>query len=49
MARIETKAGHGAGKSLELRIDEACDKYTFAAQSLDLKWHDDWFKCKLYC
>lgn len=28
LARIETKAGHGAGKSTMMRILEATDKYT---------------------
>ncbi|TIB86967.1 hypothetical protein E3Q10_00588 [Wallemia mellicola] len=38
LARLETKAGHGAGKSTEMRIAEATDKYTFAAHELGLKW-----------
>ncbi|TIB14518.1 hypothetical protein E3P92_01977 [Wallemia ichthyophaga] len=38
LARIETKAGHGAGKSTQMRILEATDKYTFAANELGLKW-----------
>ncbi|RKP21847.1 prolyl endopeptidase-like protein [Rozella allomycis CSF55] len=34
LIRIETKAGHGSGKSLEKRIEEAVDKYLFIAKSM---------------
>ncbi|CAG8661791.1 16803_t:CDS:2, partial [Dentiscutata heterogama] len=40
MIRIETKAGHGSGKPTKKRIDEATDKYSFIALSLDAKWVD---------
>jgi len=38
LIRIEKKAGHGAGKSTEKKIQEAADKWGFVAQSLGLKW-----------
>jgi prolyl oligopeptidase len=37
MIRIETKAGHGAGKPTTKVIDEAADKLAFAAHFLGLK------------
>ncbi|KAI0758635.1 prolyl oligopeptidase family-domain-containing protein [Trametes elegans] len=37
LIRIDKKAGHGAGKSTEMRIREYADKYGFIAQSLGLK------------
>ncbi|RIB07957.1 prolyl endopeptidase-like protein [Gigaspora rosea] len=40
MIRIDTKAGHGAGKPTKKRIEEATDKYSFIALSLDAKWVD---------
>ncbi|BGP47335.1 hypothetical protein JCM10450v2_003187 [Rhodotorula kratochvilovae] len=40
LIRIDTKSGHGAGKSTEKKIEEAVDKYGFVAQSMGLKWHD---------
>jgi prolyl oligopeptidase len=36
MIRIETRAGHGAGKPTSKQIDEAADKFAFAAHFLDL-------------
>jgi len=39
LIRIEQKAGHGAGKSTEKRIQECADKWGFVAQALGLKWH----------
>ncbi|KAJ8502127.1 hypothetical protein ONZ51_g205 [Trametes cubensis] len=36
LIRIDKKAGHGAGKSTEMRIREYADKYGFIAQSLGL-------------
>ncbi|KAI0676715.1 prolyl oligopeptidase [Trametes maxima] len=40
LIRIDKKAGHGAGKSTEMRIRESADKYGFIAQSLGLKARD---------
>lgn len=37
LIRIDTKSGHGAGKSTDKRIVEAADKWSFVAQSLGLK------------
>ncbi|KAH9978264.1 prolyl oligopeptidase [Lactifluus volemus] len=39
LLRLEMKAGHGAGKSTEVKIKEAADKWSFAAQTMGLKWH----------
>lgn len=39
--RIETKAGHGAGKPTKKRIDEATDKFSFLGLALDAKWVED--------
>jgi prolyl oligopeptidase len=36
MIRIETRAGHGAGKPTSKQIDEAADKLAFAAHFLGL-------------
>jgi prolyl oligopeptidase len=36
LIRIETKAGHGAGKPTSKQIDEAADKFAFAAHFLGL-------------
>ena len=36
MIRIETRAGHGAGKPTKMRIDEATDKWTFVMQALEM-------------
>ncbi|KIJ65569.1 hypothetical protein HYDPIDRAFT_174977 [Hydnomerulius pinastri MD-312] len=38
LIRIDKKAGHGAGKATEKRIQDAADKWGFVAQSLGLKW-----------
>ncbi|EJU06084.1 hypothetical protein DACRYDRAFT_19397 [Dacryopinax primogenitus] len=38
LIRIDTKSGHGAGKSTEKRIQEAADKWAFAAMCLGLDW-----------
>ena len=37
LIRIETKAGHGAGKSITKRIDEYTDSWAFLAKSLNMK------------
>jgi len=34
LIRIETRAGHGAGKSTEMRLDEAADKWAFLVEAL---------------
>ncbi|BGP15271.1 hypothetical protein JCM10213v2_003231 [Rhodosporidiobolus nylandii] len=39
LLRVDTKSGHGAGKSTEKKIEEAVDKFGFVAQSLGLDWH----------
>ncbi|MEE2912925.1 MAG: prolyl oligopeptidase family serine peptidase, partial [Planctomycetota bacterium] len=36
LIRIETRAGHGAGKPTQLRIDEAADVYAFLYQTLGM-------------
>ncbi|KAI0260483.1 prolyl oligopeptidase [Gloeopeniophorella convolvens] len=41
LLRLELKAGHGAGKSTELKIKEAADKWSFAAQTIGLKWKEN--------
>jgi prolyl oligopeptidase len=38
LIRIETKAGHGAGKSTAQIIDEQADKWAFMFQNMDIKW-----------
>jgi prolyl oligopeptidase len=37
LIRIETKAGHGAGKSITKLIDETADTWSFLAHTLDMK------------
>ena len=37
LIRIETKAGHGAGKPTSKRIEEAADMWAFLAKHLELK------------
>jgi prolyl oligopeptidase len=37
LIRIETKAGHGAGKSVTKLIDESADTWSFLAHNLDMK------------
>lgn len=36
LIRIETKAGHGAGKPTEMRIAEVADKWAFLVRELDM-------------
>ncbi|RIA79520.1 prolyl endopeptidase [Glomus cerebriforme] len=38
--RIDTKAGHGAGKPTQKKIDEAIDKFSFIVMSIDAEWRD---------
>jgi prolyl oligopeptidase len=37
LIRIETKAGHGAGKPTAKIIEEAADRYAFLVKTLDMK------------
>jgi prolyl oligopeptidase len=37
LIRVETKAGHGAGKSMMKRIEETADSWAFLANSLNMK------------
>jgi prolyl oligopeptidase len=37
LIRIETKAGHGAGKPTAKLIEEAADKWAFLVRELDMK------------
>jgi prolyl oligopeptidase len=37
LIRIETRAGHGAGKPTSKRIEEAADQWAFLVKSLDMK------------
>ncbi|MBX2811058.1 MAG: prolyl oligopeptidase family serine peptidase [Myxococcales bacterium] len=37
LIRIETRAGHGAGKPTSKLIDEATDRFTFLIRALDMK------------
>lgn len=41
MSRIETKAGHGAGKSMQQIIEEASDKYAFLGTILNAEWSEE--------
>lgn len=38
LIRIETSAGHGAGKSTEQIIDEQTDKWSFFFQNIGVKY-----------
>jgi prolyl oligopeptidase len=38
LIRIETSAGHGAGKSTAKVIEEFADVYSFLTYSMGLKW-----------
>lgn len=40
LLRVALKAGHGAGKSTQQRIDEATDRWGFAAMTMNLKYRD---------
>ncbi|ESQ34759.1 hypothetical protein EUTSA_v10006924mg [Eutrema salsugineum] len=40
VARIEVKAGHGAGRPTQKMIDEAADRYAFMAKMVDASWID---------
>jgi prolyl oligopeptidase len=36
LIRVETKAGHGAGKPISKRIDETADSFAFVANNLNI-------------
>jgi len=38
LIRIETKAGHGAGKPTSKLIEEAADRWAFLVKSLGMSW-----------
>ncbi|KAF9645343.1 hypothetical protein BDM02DRAFT_3149057 [Thelephora ganbajun] len=40
LIRLETKAGHGSGKSTEQMIISAADKFAFIVHTLGLEWED---------
>ncbi|GJJ07655.1 hypothetical protein Clacol_010574 [Clathrus columnatus] len=40
LIRIDRKAGHGAGKSIEKRMHDAAARYSFAAFALGAQWKD---------
>ncbi|KAF8656435.1 hypothetical protein HU200_060708 [Digitaria exilis] len=40
IARIERKSGHGCGRSTQKIIDEAADRYAFAAKVMGVPWID---------
>lgn len=39
LIRIDTNAGHGAGKSTEKALEETADTYTFLSRALDAPFH----------
>jgi len=47
LLRLQMKAGHGAGKSTELKIKEAADKWSFVAQTMGLEWQTDSTRIKM--
>lgn len=40
LIKIETKAGHGAGKPLKKRIEETAAVFAFMADAVGAKWRD---------
>ncbi|KAK8944369.1 hypothetical protein KSP39_PZI007750 [Platanthera zijinensis] len=40
IARIDLKSGHGAGRPTQKLIDEAADRYGFAAKMMGVSWND---------
>ncbi|KAF9165281.1 hypothetical protein BGX20_000661, partial [Mortierella sp. AD010] len=40
LIRVDTKAGHGAGKPIAKRIAETTDQFSFIAISLGIEWRD---------
>jgi prolyl oligopeptidase len=43
LIRIETKAGHGAGKPTTKIIEEASDRWAFVAKMLNVKIAKKWY------
>ena len=39
LLRVETRAGHGAGKPTTKQIDEQADLYAFLFRALDVPYH----------
>jgi len=37
LIRIETRAGHGAGKPTSMQIDEAADRWAFLVRALGMR------------
>ena len=40
LIRVDTKAGHGAGKPIDKKITEITDQFSFIATSLEVEWRD---------
>ncbi|KAG9287111.1 hypothetical protein G9A89_001005 [Geosiphon pyriformis] len=40
LLRVETKAGHGAGKPTKKQIEEQTDQFTFISLATGAQWHD---------
>ena len=40
LVRIETRAGHGAGKPTWMRIEQAADEWAFLVEQLDIEIPD---------
>jgi len=40
LIRVDTKAGHGAGKPIDKQIAESTDRFSFIATALDIEWRD---------
>lgn len=38
VSRIETRAGHGAGKPTQKIIEEAADQYSFLTKAMNADW-----------
>ena len=41
LIRVETRAGHGAGKPTTKIIEEAADSFSFAAKAMQANWKYD--------
>ena len=41
LIRVETRAGHGAGKPTTKIIEEAADSFSFAAKAMQATWKYD--------